>query len=236
MILRASRVTKKKRNLLLKSFCLDQTATVAASLAKVNRRTANLYFRHWRELIFQATRRAPRFSGEIEMDQAFFLGRGRKRETALVRRLAGLPPLERIVEARKIRKDARKLQVFAIQQRGGDVYAQIVHSADARTLMPIIRLVVEQGSVIYTDEWRAFSGLGMDGYTHGTVNHSLRYTDRKGTHVNSVESFFSFARRRLAKFNGISRRMFPLHLKECEFRWNHKDMSAVMKILEKAAR
>ncbi|MDE4949189.1 IS1595 family transposase, partial [Francisella tularensis subsp. holarctica] len=42
-------------------------------------------------------------------------------------------------------------------------------------------------------------------------------------HVNVIESFWSFSKRRLAKFNGLCDDKFVLHLKECEFRWNNKD-------------
>ena len=61
-----------------------------------------------------------------------------------------------------------------------------------------------------------------DGYRHYRINHSKEYSDRKGTHINGIENFWSFAKRRLAKFNGVSRKTFLLHLKECEFRYNHK--------------
>ena len=37
-------------------------------------------------------------------------------------------------------------------------------------------------------------------------------------HINGIESFWSFAKRRLAKFNGTTRN-FELHIKECEWRW-----------------
>ncbi|MDE5018913.1 IS1595 family transposase, partial [Francisella tularensis subsp. holarctica] len=40
---------------------------------------------------------------------------------------------------------------------------------------------------------------------------------------NGIESFCSFYKRRLAKFNGLSDDKIVLHLKECEFRWNNKD-------------
>ena len=38
-------------------------------------------------------------------------------------------------------------------------------------------------------------------------------------HVNGIESFWSYAKRRLAKFNGIASAKFVLHLKECKFRF-----------------
>jgi transposase-like protein len=36
--------------------------------------------------------------------------------------------------------------------------------------------------------------------------------------INGIESFWSFTKRRLAKFNG-AKVNFDLHLKECEWRW-----------------
>ena len=45
----------------------------------------------------------------------------------------------------------------------------------------------------------------------------------KKCHVNGIENFWSFAKRRLAKFNGCSSDAFVLHLKECEFRYNHRN-------------
>jgi len=42
-------------------------------------------------------------------------------------------------------------------------------------------------------------------------------------HINGIESFWSFAKRRLQKFNGVGREYFNLHLKESEFRFNNRD-------------
>ena len=36
--------------------------------------------------------------------------------------------------------------------------------------------------------------------------------------MDGIESFWSFTKRRLARFNGTVKR-FELHLKECEWRW-----------------
>lgn len=42
-------------------------------------------------------------------------------------------------------------------------------------------------------------------------------------HVNGIENFWSFAKRRLSKFNGCTSKAFIVHLKECEFRYNHRN-------------
>ena len=52
------------------------------------------------------------------------------------------------------------------------------------------------------------------------MNHGKgEYSNKHGVHVNGIESFWSFTKRRLAKFNGVKVN-FALHLKECEWRWN----------------
>ena len=104
---------------------------------------------------------------------------------------------------------------------------------------PGIWLVTEgkvlEGSTIYSDGWKAYYGLILNGYEHYRVYHSHNEFARGKSHINGIESFWSFAKRRLAKFNGLSDETFPIHLKECEFRWNNKD-SNLYKILLKLLR
>ena len=66
------------------------------------------------------------------------------------------------------------------------------------------------------------------------VNGSSRAADAGGAHVSSVESFWSFAKRRLQKFNGVAQHTSYLHVKECEWRFNlrHRDLYAeLLKLL-----
>ena len=54
---------------------------------------------------------------------------------------------------------------------------------------------------------------------HFRVSHSDNEFARYGyCPINGIESFWSFTKRRLAKFNGVSVN-FELHLKESEWRW-----------------
>lgn len=213
-------ITPKQRTMLLKCFAQDKMATVAAEDCGIHRHTADKWYRYWREQIYASQRKAPRFFGEIEMDQKAFGGRGRKRMATLLARYKKiLSYAEYQAKAKAVRAE-HKTQVFGILQRQGDVYAHVIKKADRRTLMPIIRLVVEQGSTVYTDKWRGFTELKIDGYTHHSINHSVEYVNKAGHHSNTIESFWSYAGRRLTKFNGISTHMFPLHLKECVWRFN----------------
>jgi len=45
---------------------------------------------------------------------------------------------------------------------------------------------------------------------------------RDEAHINGIEGFWGYAKSRLAKFRGMSKHTFYLHLKECEFRFNHR--------------
>ena len=216
MLKRKARIGKRKIKQLAACFAEDLTATQTAKLAGVNRNTANLWYRCFREKILRhQENNTPFFKGEVELDESYF-GGPRKKKHAQDRRKRG-------------RGAENKVPVFGILKRNGKVYVQIIKNADKSTLLPIIKQIIKKKSTIYTDKWRSYDGLVFDGYKHYRINHSKSYSDRKGTHINGIENFWSFAKRRLAKFNGVSRKTFLLHLKECEFRYNHKyDMLEVL--------
>ncbi len=217
-------VTKRQKSTILRFFLRDQRASDAAAEAEVNHKVVFLMYRRFREAIYAHTARAPRFMGAVELDQKHFGGRGRKRMEALLKRYKKIMPYEEYQAKAKLIRKEHKTKVFGILERDSQrVYVHIIKREDKRTLMPIIRLVVVERSTIYTDQWRGFVDLGIDGYTHHTINHSEEYVNRKGHHANTIESFWSFAQRRLVKFNGIHRTTLPLHIKECEWRWNHRD-------------
>lgn len=190
-------------------------------MVRVNRNTANLWYRTFREQILAYTQsKTPKLSGEVELDESYFGGPRRK------------------LHAKDRRKRGRgaenKVPVFGVLKRDGRVYTQIIKNATKQELLPIVRQLVRRKSTIYTDKWKSYDGLVFDGYKHKRINHSKTYSNRRGTHVNGIENFWSFAKRRLAKFNGVSRRTFLLHLKECEFRYNYK--GAILKELKKFIR
>lgn len=212
MLKRKARLRKSAIIKLIECFVADVSATQAGKLSKVNRNTANLWYRNFREKILEYQENEQgQMSGEVELDESYF-GGPRKKNHAKDRRKRG-------------RGAENKVPVFGIKKRAdGRVYTQIIKNASKQELLPIIRRLVKKGkTTIYTDKWKSYDGLVLDGYKHKRINHSKSYSNRKGTHVNGIENFWSFAKRRLAKFNGVSRKTFLLHLKECEFRYNHKD-------------
>src|SRR3989338_10585208 len=210
MLQRRPRLPIRTREKLLACFAHDLTAAQAAMMTRVNRNTVNVWYRNFREQILaEIEREIPRFSGEIELDESYF-GGPRRKLYAADRRKRG-------------RGAENKVPVFGVLKRDGRVYTQVIKNASKQELLPIVRQIVRKKSTIYTDKWKSYDGLVFDGYKHTRINHSKTYSDRRGGHVNGIENFWSFAKRRLAKFNGVSRKTFLLHLKECEFRYNNKD-------------
>jgi len=73
----------------------------------------------------------------------------------------------------------------------------------------------------WTDWWRAYHGLVEMWYEkHYRVHHGKNEFARWKKHINWIESFWSFTKRRFIKFNGIKKEFFLLYLKESEFRYN----------------
>jgi len=77
-----------------------------------------------------------------------------------------------------------------------------------------------------SDGWRGYTGLVDMGYKkHFRVHYGKHELARGNCHINSIngiESFWSYAKRRRAKLNGVPRRTFLLHRRECEFRFHHR--------------
>ena len=219
MPVKYTRLSKQKINKILQFFCEDLSATQTARLVGVQRKTVDDWYKTFRTIIAEFQEEQVRqSSGEFELDESYF-GGPRKKLHAQDRRKRG-------------RGAENKVPVFGIKKRDdGTVYTQIIENASKATLLPIVkRLVTSKDSIVYTDKWRGYDGLVFDGYKHFRVNHSKQYSNRKGTHINGIENFWGYSKQRLAKFHGISRTTFYLHLKECEFRYNKKhDMLKVLK-------
>jgi len=196
---------------IISCFSEDIPASKTASLLGVNRNTINRYFNLFREAIFHASiSDISKSSGEFELDESYF---GAKR-----------------VRGKRGRGAAGKTPVFGLLKRDGNVYVEVVENCSREQLMPIIQGKILEGSTIHTDGWKAYDSLILNGYDHHRVYHSYDEFARGKCHVNGVEGFWSFAKRRLAKFNGLTNEKFYLHLKECEFRFNnrHNDLKLIV--------
>jgi transposase-like protein len=220
-VTKRAHISRRKFDTIFSCFVEDIPATKTANISGVNRNTANRYYLLIRKLLISSaiTERAKvsLFNG-IEIDESYF---GPTR-----------------VRGKRGRGASRKIVVFGMLKRNGRVYTEIVNSAAQKELMPIIRKVVGSGSDIYSDGWKSYDALGVYGYNHKKVKHSEdEFARPDGSHINGVESFWSWTKRRLQKFNGVSKGQFKEYLLESEWRFNHrenlwKDMREMLRISE----
>ncbi len=138
--------------------------------------------------------------GEIEIDEAYF---GGKRKGNRGRGAAG------------------KVPVFGILERNGLVRVSVVPNVTAKTLKHVTLKTVRRGSIIYTDKFRSYDSLMYCGYRHLKIDHKKCFSTGK-VYINGLEGFWSWAKERLIKHHGVSKKNFPLYLKELEFRYNNR--------------
>lgn len=210
--------TYKFRKIIL-CFCLDLTAIQTSKLLGINRNTINKYFNIFRLKIYRyQTELKKKFVGEVEVDESYF---GPRR-----------------IKGRSTRRGrgTHRQPVFGIYERNGRVYTEIIPNCQGRVLKAIITGKVDLKSTIYSDSWSGYRGLVAVGYDkHFRINHKKdEFSKGRGVHVNGIESFWSYTKRRLTKFNGVKKN-FHLHLKECEWRWDKPSQqleSEVLKLLK----
>lgn len=200
-------LSRYRREKLIRAFVADLTASQTALILGLSRTTVNRYYRIFRTAIAahqQALARAELCTGTVEVDESYF---GPTRPRGVTGRL-------------KPGRGTLKQPVFGVFERGGRVFTEIVPDTNKPTLQRLIRGRIALEATVVSDGWRGYDGLVDVGYDrHLRIRKARPKTfSKNGIHINGIESFWSFTKRRLAKFNGVSAN-FELHLKECEWRW-----------------
>jgi transposase len=109
-------------------------------------------------------------SGHVEIDETFVGGK------------------------RKAHDPDNKIIVFGMLQRNGRLLAAPIPDVTTYTVEGIINENIKPGTIISTDEHKAYHGLRW-AYKHGTVNHSAKEYVRGIHHVNGLESHWSLFKR-----------------------------------------
>jgi transposase-like protein len=113
-------------------------------------------------------------------------------------------------------RGAIKHPVFGIYERDGSVYTELItEDSLAKTLRAVTRGKISPESVVRSEGWKGYDGLVDVGHN----KHFRIGKTEKSAQIDVIEAFWSFTKRRLAKFNGTQRN-FDLHLHECEWRYN----------------
>lgn len=210
---KSAKISEAKFRYLLRLFALDLTASDTARLTGLSVRSVNTIYLRLRHRM-QAECRVPvELAGAVELDECYF---GPRR-----------------VRGKRGRGAGGKTVVFGLFKRGGQVYTEIVPNCQKKTLQAIIRGKVDVSAMVNTDGWRGYDGLVDVGYDrHFRVHHGQDEFVQGAAHINGIESFWGFAKARLQQFRGLRQELFLLHLKECEFRFNHRQQDLYKSLLK----
>src|SRR3989344_8093587 len=181
--LKHAHISERKFKQILTSFCRDFTAEQTSLITGISRNTINGLFGKFRVRILLQTSSNMDLDGEVEVDESYF---GARR-----------------VRGKRGRGARGKTPVVGLLKRSGKVYTQVVKNCTRESLMPILKGKILENTTVYTDGWKSYDGLVLNGYKHYRIHHSENEFARGKNHVNGIESFWSYTKRRLMKFNGI---------------------------------
>ena len=172
------------------------------------------------------------FEGTVEVDETYLGGQWKNKRLAV----------KYSSQRAKRGRGTAKQPVFGILCRNGKVWADLIDSVDAKQLQSRIVKQVKKGSVICSDTWRGYTGIAAKGYVHRLVTHSKNSYVNNGNHINGLEGFWGYLKRKLAAKGGIRAERLHLYLAEYVWRYNHRHMnlkeqqSYLLKLLKKYIR
>lgn len=88
----------------------------------------------------------------------------------------------------------------------------MVERRNADTLIPLILSNIEKGSIIISDQWKAYDSLSSLGYIHYSINHSENFVSpiNQNIHTQNIENFWRWAKRRFKSTTKKSKRLTRL--------------------------
>jgi transposase-like protein len=172
--------------------------------------------------------------GDVEVDEASVDGKPRKPQG--VHRGIRIGPSRRS-EAAKLRERSRAT-VFAAVERGGRIKATVLPSRRGPQLKRQVIQWVEPESIIITDDWPAYNGIGRHFLAHSRINHSTGMYVEGSTHTNTVEGFFGHLKPAVkGTYRKVSHRWLQGYLNEFVWRRNarYSPVSMFEQLLDNAA-
>lgn len=139
------------------------------------------------------THRGGLLGGEVEVDEVYVGGKEKNRHASKKKNLG--------------RGTAGKQPVFGLHERNGKTVAFLIDGTSKIDLQAAIVENVKRGSTIYSDCHSGY--VGIKGYNHESVAHSVGEYVRGKAHTNGMESFWALLQR---GYIGIHHHMSVEHL------------------------
>jgi len=207
------KVSKTKLRKVVQEFVLEHSTNVILGRVDISR---YMLLKILSLLRFAITQDVPNvFEGTVEVDETYLGGQWKNKRLSVKR---NDPQAKR-------GRGTNKQAVFGILCRNGKVWADLIDSPEAKQLQPRILKQVKQGSVICSDTWRGYTGIAAKGYVHRLVKHSKDTYVSNGNHINGLEGFWGYLKRKLAAKGGIRHSRLHLYLGEYVWRYNHRQLN-----------
>lgn len=206
------KISNLKLKKIILHFCVDIEASKTAILTGINRNTINAYFNYFRSLI-----------AVYQIEKIQSLTKPGKQDLLI----GSFEDLLVFIKSKVIIKQMSGYPVYGLFEQDGLVYCEIIND-NAETFRSDKIFLNEMSESIYSKGFtKNYNAILFGMFPQLISIVKLKQTENNtSTTELTIQSFWSFSKRRLGKFNGISKHFF-YHLKECEWRWKKKEMEMV---------
>jgi len=217
-MVKGTRLTKKEWKEIIEWFLLERSGLWVTERLGLGKNQTYQALRKVRQVI---TVDVPGiFEGIVEVDETYLGGQKKNKRKAQLKK-------DKQVFGKESKRGfgTTKQPVFGILCRNGRVFAKLVDNTEAKDLIPIITKKVKSGTRICSDTWRAYTGLATKGYVHRTVEHQKKEYAQGKNHINGLEGFWGYLKRKLASKGGVKKEHLYLFLGEYVWRYNYRKLS-----------
>lgn len=150
-----------------------------------------------------------------------YLNEIRERIVEFCEQYSPIPEQEKDATETKLQRLSEKVSNnLGLLKRRGKVYATLVANYTSEKVRNLLNMATKSDSKdlkVHSIDVNEEDGVIAIGYDDLPL-----YID-KPSYVENLDTFWSFTRERLGKFQGLAKHKFYLHLKECEFRFNFRN-------------
>ncbi len=184
------------------------------SAKQIQRETGVTYKTAWRMFKQIRTMLDERESGQlggggkggVEMDETYYGGRGKS------------------YPGRASASDKfAKTPVVGMVERKGRVRAFVAQDTKADTLIGLVREHIVPRSLIFTDDYAPYDGLGVRGFQHRRIRHSEKIYVSGTTHTQTIDGFWALIKNGLrGVYHSVGKGYLQSYLNEYSFRYNRR--------------
>jgi transposase len=184
------------------------------SAKQIQRETGVTYKTAWRMFKQIRTMLDERESGQlggggkggVEMDETYYGGRGKS-----------YPGRASVTDK------FAKTPVVGMVERKGRVRAFVAQDTKADTLIGLVREHIVPRSLVFTDDYAPYDGLGVRGYQHRRIRHSEKIYVSGNTHTQTIDGFWALIKNGLrGVYHSVGKGYLQSYLNEYSFRYNRR--------------